>query len=213
MRCMSRGSARQASRAQGFTLVEMLVVTPMVILMLGVIIAMLVNLSSSAMRASAQANLQSDILTALDMMEQDIKLSKNIEVSADANGFKTTNFATNKNPLDPNRKLINKDGCSEADNVELDKILTYTTAYYIDKTVATSWKVVRKVDIVGCDATAWQRDGVSTLINLGANAEYELTTNMTDNNTLEITLMGKRKIAGEEIKFTGRMYAKALNVV
>ena len=74
MRCIAR-EPNSGRRSAGFTLIEVLVVAPMVILMLGTIIAMLVNLSSSAMRASAQASLQNDVLAALDMIEQDVKLS------------------------------------------------------------------------------------------------------------------------------------------
>ena len=68
MRCIAR-EPNSGRRSAGFTLIEVLVVAPMVILMLGTIIAMLVNLSSSAMRASAQASLQNDVLAALDEEE------------------------------------------------------------------------------------------------------------------------------------------------
>ena len=105
MRCIAR-EPNSGRRSAGFTLIEVLVVAPMVILMLGTIIAMLVNLSSSAMRASAQASLQNDVLAALDMIEQDVKLST--AITSGVNSLTTTNLATSSNPLSANRHLITR---------------------------------------------------------------------------------------------------------
>ncbi len=212
MRCIAR-EPNSGRRSAGFTLIEVLVVAPMVILMLGTIIAMLVNLSSSAMRASAQASLQNDVLAALDMIEQDVKLST--AISSGMNSLTTTNLATSSNPLSANRHLINKDSapCSVADNISLDQTLSYVTTYRVD-TASTPKKVLREVAIAppsGC-TLAWQRGDATTLLDLGSTGEYTLTSSMDGTKAVTVTLTATRKVAGEELSFTGVLYAKSLNI-
>ena len=212
MRCIARGP-NSGRRSAGFTLIEVLVVAPMVILMLGTIIAMLVNLSSSAMRASAQASLQNDVLAALDMIEQDVKLST--AISSGMNSLTTTNLATSSNPLSASRHLINKDSapCSVADNISLDQTLSYVTTYRVD-TASTPKKVLREVAIAppsGC-TLAWQRGDATTLLDLGSTGEYTLTSIMDGTKAVTVTLTATRKVAGEELSFTGVLYAKSLNI-
>lgn len=212
MRCIAR-EPNSGRRSAGFTLIEVLVVAPMVILMLGTIIAMLVNLSSSAMRASAQASLQNDVLAALDMIEQDVKLST--AISSGTNSLTTTNLATSSNPLSASRHLINKDSapCSVADNISLDQTLSYVTTYRVD-TASTPKKVLREVAIAppsGC-TLAWQRGDATTLLDLGSTGEYTLTSIMDGTKAVTVTLTATRKVAGEELSFTGVLYAKSLNI-
>ena len=212
MRCIAR-EPNSGRRSAGFTLIEVLVVAPMVILMLGTIIAMLVNLSSSAMRASAQASLQNDVLAALDMIEQDVKLST--AISSGTNSLTTTNLATSSNPLSASRHLINKDSapCSVADNISLDQTLSYVTTYRVD-TASTPKKVLREVAITppsGC-TLAWQRGDTTALLDLGSTGEYTLTASMDGIKAVTVTLTATRKVAGEELSFTGVLYAKSLNI-
>ncbi len=193
---------------QGFTLIELLVVAPMVILMLGVIVAMLVNLSGSAMLASAQANLQNDVLVALDMIEQDIKLSTTITSSA--NNLETENLATSANPLSGSRQLIKASDCTIASNIPLEDTLFYTTTYKVDDS-STPSKVTREIAIPGCSTAAWQKNSTTTLLDLGTSGEYTLTATKDSDNGATVTLSAARTVAGKKVSFTGVLYAKSLN--
>lgn len=65
---------RHTSRTSGFTLVELLVIAPLVILLIGALVGVIVHLSGSALRSQARVQLQLDVLSALDQIEQDVKL-------------------------------------------------------------------------------------------------------------------------------------------
>lgn len=90
---------------QGFTLVEMMVIAPVVVLLIGSFIALIVNLTGEVMASRASNTLTYDIQNALNRIEQDTKLSttylavNNIDVSTTKQGYggtttagSTTNF-------------------------------------------------------------------------------------------------------------------------
>lgn len=218
---------RPISRVKkGFTLIELVVVAPLIILLIGGMVAVTVQATTSALRANARAVLQNDILGALDMIEQDIRLSQSI--SAQYAGPNTSrldmdNFATNVNPMDPNRKLIRKSDCAAVGSSGIDprQAVTYWRYYGISGN-----SFVRQANFSGkwCDSgqaatesAVWQRHGVTeTLID---NVELTMSTTPetlasrpNSASAMTIVLTGKRHVAGQEISYTGRLYAKSSNV-
>ena len=110
----------------GFTLVEVVIVAPLVLLIVGALVAMVVALTGASLRTTARGQLQNDVLAALDQIEQDIKLSTVI-VDTSANQLQLRNLATDRNPLDTDRRLILAN-CTPANNgVPASSALTYLT--------------------------------------------------------------------------------------
>ncbi len=78
---------------KGFTLVEMMVVAPIVILLIGAFIALIVNLTGEVMSSRGSNVLAYDLQNALNRIEQDVKLSTtylsvtNIDVSTTKQGY------------------------------------------------------------------------------------------------------------------------------
>jgi len=84
----------------GFTLVEMLIVAPIVILMIGIFISSIVSMTGDVLSTRMAATLSYNVQDALDRIEQDVKasgafLSKNNVVIASPQGYNndTTNFS------------------------------------------------------------------------------------------------------------------------
>ena len=81
------------SRQRGFTLVEMLVVAPIVILFIGAFIGLIVNLTGEVMSSRGSNMLTYDIQDALNRIEDDVKQSttflavNNIDVSTTKQGY------------------------------------------------------------------------------------------------------------------------------
>lgn len=70
---------------KGFTLVEMLIIAPIVILILGVFISTIINITGSVLSSGGANTLTGSIKTALSQIEQDMKIS---------NGYLATNSVT-----------------------------------------------------------------------------------------------------------------------
>lgn len=64
------------SKKHGFTLVEMLVVTPFVILLLGAFVAVAVNLTGEALVSRAQSSLLHSMNSALERIRTDVRISE-----------------------------------------------------------------------------------------------------------------------------------------
>ena len=207
-------SSDRIAKNRGFTLVEMLVVAPMVLLMLGGVIAMIINLSSSAMRAGAQANLQNDVLYALDAIEQDIKLTTDPSAST-ASQVQLENLVTDKSPYDENRALLKSSDCSVAtDGVAAASALKYTILYRVNGT-----KLQRVPTFPsGCAQTSsniWQTRETEEYIDVktGGSISMTVTKDNEDNpRVFKVTISATRSVAGEDISFTGSIYTKSLNI-
>ena len=207
-------SSEPVARSRGFTLVEMLVVAPMVLLMLGGIIAMIINMSNSAMRAGAQANLQNDVLYALDAIEQDIKLSTNSSAST-ASQIQLENLTTDKSPYDENRSLLKASDCSVAsDGVATASALKYTVLYRVSGT-----KLQRVPTFPsGCAQTSsniWQTRETEEYIDVKTGGTISMTVTKDNDDSpraLKVTISATRSVAGEDVSFTGSIYAKSLNI-
>ena len=114
---------------QGFTIVEMMIIAPIVILVIGIFITAIVNMTGDTLATRSANALSYNIQDALNRIEQDVKISgsflatNNInitapqgydDISSGFNNVSATNgtmlilnsYATNKNPLDPTQKKV-----------------------------------------------------------------------------------------------------------
>lgn len=123
-------STRTSSRkhSAGFTLIEMLVVAPLVILVIGGVVGLMIALVSDTVISAKRNNLTATIHSSLDAIEKDIKIATSINASSgnlpSPQGFNdTTNpfnssgsgndaaiiltqYATSANPYESERNLI-----------------------------------------------------------------------------------------------------------
>ena len=100
---MRRHTSLRRSLSAGFTLVEMAVIAPIVILLIGVFISLIVNLTGEVMSSRGSNILTYNLQDALNRIEQDVKLSttflsvNNINVATTKQGYggtKTTGSTT-----------------------------------------------------------------------------------------------------------------------
>lgn len=132
MRSMSKN--KNTPKTNGFTLVEMLIIAPIVILAIGAFIAMMVSMTGEVIATRSENVTAYDTQNALDTIEQDVKLSgaflanndfalQSPQGYTDSSGttasFENANtdatrgtmlilrsFTTDKNPLDPTRGIV-----------------------------------------------------------------------------------------------------------
>lgn len=185
MRFLSQNN--QASK--GFTLVEMLVVAPLVVLVIGGFIALMVNIVGDVMLTRDRSAMTYNIQNALDRIEQDTRLS-NIFLTttgtlsspqgSNNNYTGTAAFAntsalilsantTDKNPTDSTRQLIyyanqpNACGSSQTFNALLaSKIIYFVYAGSLwRREVLPTWNTNATVDANTVCAAPWQRNTCS----------------------------------------------------
>tara|TARA_Y100001949_G_scaffold154125_1_gene141528 strand:- start:262 stop:1104 length:843 start_codon:yes stop_codon:yes gene_type:complete len=143
------------NKSAGFTLIEMLVVAPIVILLIGTIIYAIVQLTGDALSERASAELINDVHSSLDRIESDTKVSgaflatNNMpltspqgsddstanftSVTAGDDALILNTFVTDANPNDPNRSLVYlanmPNSCASA-NLEQNQVMTMNTVYF-----------------------------------------------------------------------------------
>lgn len=155
----------------GFTLVELLIVIPIVMMALTVFIGALIAMASEVAKTQGENKLTFDTQSALDMIERDVRLSANFLAGNEfavssplgyaggagaINDFKNngTNgemlilrtLATDRNPLDPARELIyinTGSGCGANQKVVANYY--YTTVIYFTKTDGTNKSLWRRI--------------------------------------------------------------------
>ena len=198
----------------GFTLIEMLVVMPLVIILVGGLVAVIVQTTGTALRAQAKTQLQLDVLDALDRIEQDVRVSASTTGIGDtttSGQLALTNFATSKNPYDSTRSLIQRVGCSiSAGGLPVADALTYQTLYAVSGSTFT-----RSVTLSDCATSnnVWQKNNTETLIkDATTSLSVSLSTADTTNDTVQVTLSSSRDIAGQTVSYTGKMYVRSLNM-
>lgn len=100
---------------QGFTLVEMLVVAPILILMIGAFIAMVISLTGEALRSRLTDGMTYSIQDALSQIQTDVELStaflaeNDISLATSGQGYgdtATTNSTVNFNNIDTGHNAI-----------------------------------------------------------------------------------------------------------
>jgi hypothetical protein len=118
--------------SRGFTLVEVMVIAPIVILVIGGFVALIIALTGDVLRVSENNKLIYGAQSSLDIIEQDVKQASSFQstsfiptspqglnntaaaftgVTTGVNGNQNTSFilrvpATNKNPLDPTHQIV-----------------------------------------------------------------------------------------------------------
>lgn len=191
---------------KGFTLIELVVIMPLVILLIGAMVGVIVFLTGSALRSQARVQLQLDVLSALDRIEQDVKLSVRLKNSSQKQ-INLDNFATDKNPLDSSRRLIKKDCTVTTGGITFDEATTYWTAYWV-----SSGALRRNTNLNnGCKSTiVWQKNVSEVLIDNTTDLAMEVTTFSDD--ALGVNLTAKRRVAGQDLEYTGVLYVKSLNI-
>ncbi len=199
----------------GFTLVEMVVIAPLILLLIGALVSAAITVSDSAMRSQAKSQLRLDVLSALDRMEQDVKLSTSFDESGSGK-IKLESLATDKNPMSTSRKLVDKSTCnSVTGGAAMDTLLTYEVAYE----VSGSNDLIRSISLpTGCARTSsnvWQKhENNETLIDNteGVNITVAVDTSASGVPALAIQLTATRKIDRRNVSYTGYMYATSVNI-
>lgn len=203
----------------GFTLVEILVIAPVVILVLAGMVGAIVLSTGSAMRSSARSQLQYEVLSALDRIEADVKLSKRAVVFFGVLHLAT--FATDRNPYDSQRRLIDKDTCQPATNrITVDQAATYLNVYAptgggrIGRSVSYGLGVgATEGEMKKCEnnhAAIFQKETTEEVI-IGGNGTTAAARFTSVSGGVDIELTATKKVAGEDVSFTGRLFVKSLN--
>lgn len=203
----------------GFTLVELVVVTPLIILLIGSVVIVTVQATTSALRSHGRTQLQYDTIAALDMIEQDVRLATRI--GTNTSRLEMDSLATSSNPLDSGRMLVRLSDCQ---HVSSGLSLSDTTQYL--RTYEVSGRnFVRNANFTGrwCGGGAgsgtqsthgnstWQRHGLAETLISDANLTFDLQYD-TDTAAVTVTLTAERRVAGQDLSYTGRRYVESLNV-
>ena len=202
MRSMSHSKSQR-----GFTLVEMLVISPLVIIILAGIVGIVISLTTESMRTTARSQLQNEVL---DRMEEDGRTS--LVINPDSSfALSTNNFVTNKNPLATDRRLVKKDCSVASAGLLLEEALSYNLEYSVSGS-----KLMRKVSMNACQTSpnTWQRPKTETVMSSNSATDLQIdyiNISSSEPSAVRIKLTAKRQVAGSEISYTGIMYARSLN--
>jgi Tfp pilus assembly protein PilV len=181
---------KNKKRSAGFTLIEVLIIAPIVILAVGGFVAVMVTMVGDVLVTRDQSSLSYETQSALDRIEQDAKLSTQFLVTSgtqvspqgsDSNFTGTAAFtnttntlifstlATTKNPSDTERGLVyyaNQPNACGADQRYNRPMLT-KTMYFIKsgslwrRTVVPDWNTNATVDNNTVCNDVWQRNSCS----------------------------------------------------
>lgn len=173
-------SQNKSDKEAGFTLVEMLAIAPVAILIIGGFIALMVTMVGDIMVNNGRNIMTHDIQTALNMIEQDVRVSTEFQSTSGTmltpqgkndttSAFTSTSgdlilrrVATDKNPLDPSHSLVyynSPQSCSSKDVYKNDPYLIHVI-YFVKE--STLWRRTYLPNPAGtlCQ-TAWQVNSCS----------------------------------------------------
>lgn len=145
------------SRQRGFTLVEVLVIAPIVVLLIGTMIAFLVSLTGDAIKTQQRVNLASNSQASLDDIETTVRGASTVLWTLQSSSFSSPqgsndsnaawnapagasntlilrSAATTKNSFDSTRGLVylaNSPNACNASNVSQNNVATYITIYFV----------------------------------------------------------------------------------
>lgn len=86
------------NKHQGFTIVEVLVIAPIVILALGAFIAVMVNMTAEVLKTQSENSMVQNTQDALDTIEQDVKLSGQFLAANELTAHSPQGFADGQGP-------------------------------------------------------------------------------------------------------------------
>ena len=201
MRSMSHSKSQR-----GFTLVEMLVISPLVIIILAGIVGIVISLTTESMRTTARSQLQNEVQAVLDRMEEDVRTS--LVINPDSSFVLSTN---NFVPLATDRRLVKKDCSVASAGLLLEEALSYNLEYSVSGS-----KLMRKVSMNACQTSpnTWQRPKTETVMSSNSATDLQIdyiNISSSEPSAVRIKLTAKRQVAGSEISYTGIMYARSLN--
>ncbi len=201
----------------GFSLVELVVIAPLAILLIGALILAAIQISTTSLRSYARSQLQYDILSALDSIEQDVSLSTSID-SSSTSQLTMDSLATNTNPFDPNRKLVQLSDCQPANTgITTEDATTFLRTYRI-----VDGSLERNANFTGrwCGGSqsaqgsrAWQRHNTPETLIRDANVSMNLTYHGDDPvDGVTVELSGSKMVSGQSINYTGRLHVQSNNI-
>lgn len=190
-------------------------VSPLIILIIIGVIAAIVSMTGASARATALIQLQTEVLEALDMIEQDVKFATEIKSATGGNQLELNNFATSENPLSSNRKLIDSSNCEPATTqIDPKKAATYWNVYYVSGNSFVRYtKMNPPCESSSSSSHVWQKHGQIIQLIGQSNPSFvqEVIEEGGVKKALRIQLTGKRIVAGVEVSYTGHLYVKSLN--
>jgi len=177
---------KTGKKVNGFTIVEMLIIAPIVILVIGTFIYTVVKMTGDVMATRAANTLTYDMQDSLNRIEQDVTLSKEFlstnsftvpsPQGSDNNLTKfvatsgptliLNTYATKDNPMSSDRTLIytstpNPCGPLETKNYPIMTNTVYFTTTNVSTNITTMWRRViipSDYSSIGCNgAQPWQR--------------------------------------------------------
>jgi hypothetical protein len=178
------------NKSNGFTIVEMIVIAPIVILVIGVFIYAIVTMTGDVMATRSANKVAYDIQDALNRIESDVKTSNgwlNTSFSTSLQGLNNddtafskssstliiSTFATTDNPLSSTRSLVYKKGAPnlcDSLNVNQNEPIMLNIVYFIKNNIL--WRRIvgppTEAEYKGCnaltntDAEPWQKPSCST---------------------------------------------------
>lgn len=192
-----RFSLKQTSQRsrQGFTLVEMLVIAPIVIIVVTGLVAAMVAMVGDALAANSRAASAYDMQDALDRVEQDVRTTINFmgmfnylespqgrdgdtaAFNSSSNGdLILTQQATTKNPYDSTRKLVYyaDQPANCAGDITTNRTLKVRTVYFLRngslwrRVLVDTWNTNSPSDLDTVCNAPWQRDTCPVGSTMGA---------------------------------------------
>ena len=212
-------------RRHGFTLVEILIIAPFAMLLIGALIVMATQATNSSLRSYAKTRLQNDVLSALDRMSQDAQLSMHLNYTSDSDAqLKMEAIATSANPLSATRQLIAKSNCAASNAIaNFSDVTTYALTYSYN---STNHQLTRTGDFTGkwCGgsqaaqgSSVWQRHNTPEILIQDANVTL-VVSNYAQEDTIaqtassaKVTLTATRVVVGETISYAGEVYLSSVN--
>lgn len=179
-------SPTKSQHAGGFTLIEMLIIAPLVIIMIGTFVGIMMNMVSDSLVTRSQNLMAYDTQTALDTIEQDAFLTTQFYSTSgtlaspqgsdndfagtaafsSSNSLVMSTFTTTKNPADTSRQLVyyanQPNACGSLQNA--NKILATKIIYYVRngslwrRVVVPKWDQNATVDANTVCDPPWQRN-------------------------------------------------------
>ena len=226
---------------QGFTLVEMLVVAPIVIIVITGLVAAMVAMVGDALAANSRAATAYDTQDALERIEQDVRIAVNFMDSfnymtapqgrdGDTGAFSFTDNkdliltqqATTGSPYDSSRALVYyKDqpaGCSE--DLSTNSTLKTRAIYYLRngslwrRSIVDAWNNNSTTDSDTVCGKPWQRDSCPNITGVTLGAAPAATCNTYDEELLKnVTAFTPTFYNSNNVSTTNPLSASAVSVV
>lgn len=201
------------SKENGFTLVEILAVAPIILLVIGAVTGVVISLTRASMVSQGKTQILYDVQLALDTIERDLEKSLVID-PVSSSQIQLTNVATNKSPLDPTRQIIKEVDCSVPSfQLPLNETLKYNSTY-----ISSGSNLTKTISLTkDTCSSSWQKGGTVESLLSGASVTLGVTYSYNSEApprvyAAKVNLTATRKVAGQDVSATGSVYIKSLNI-